>query len=263
MKTIIRMMREEAAGEELWETLHREGWIFLEEKEPAPEEGQCLVITDSQEGVEYARQRDLACLAYEPAGSPQHVYGADMVAEELNELNGEFLKLVWKRHKGLPWTIAITEHLILRESIAGDLEDFYRIYGGAGITDYMPGLSEDREKEAAELEAYIKNMYRFFNYGLWTVLERATGRIVGRAGLENACDPETGEPVMELGYLIGKPWQNRGYGTEAANAAARYAFEAAEVPRLYLFIKYGNIPSRKIAEKLRRQYPGKIRIILL
>lgn len=269
MKAVIRRMKHEAAGVVLWETLRREGWYFLTDEEP-PENRQedgkpyvCLVVTDSQEGAEYARKRSLACLAYEPVGNPYHFSGVDMVAEDLNELNGECLQMIWKRHEGLPWTIAVTRNLILRESILEDLDDFYQIYGGEGITDYMPGLSQDREREKADLDLYIKNMYRFFNYGLWTVLERKTGDVIGRVGLENSEDPETGEPVLELGYLIGKPWQGKGYGMEAADAAAQYAFAAVAVPELFLFIDERNQISRRVGARLQERYPGKIRIVLL
>ncbi|MDY3920103.1 MAG: GNAT family N-acetyltransferase [Candidatus Limivivens sp.] len=267
MKAVIRRMRNESAAAGLWEKLSQEGWTFLEDYDSFQEseagKSPCLVVTDSIEGAEYAKKRNLACLACEPRENPFHFYGVDMIAEDLNELNGEFLKLVWQRHRGIPWTIAVTRRLILRESVMEDLEDFYSVYSGEGVTDYIPGLSADRQEEKRELECYIKNMYRFYNYGLWTVLERSSGRVVGRVGLENSANPQTGEAVLELGYLIGKPWQNQGYGTEAAEAAAWYAFEVAEVPELFIFIRKENLASRKVADHLDASFPGKIRVVLV
>lgn len=269
MKAVIRRMKNESSGAQLWETLRAEGWKFLEDwesLEPSVREAQsfvCLVATDHAAGAEYAKKWGLACVAYEPPDSAYHFHGVDMVAQELDGLNGECLCMVWKRHKGLPWIIARTERLILRESVPGDLEDFYRLYGGEGMTDYIPGLSEDREKEKADLEAYIRNMYRFYNYGLWTVIERDTGTVVGRAGLENPQNPEAEDATLELGYLIGKPWQGKGYGTEAAAAAAQYAFDALEMERLVLVIARGNAASRRVARRLSERFPGKIRVELV
>ena len=31
---------------------------------------------------------------------------------------------------------------------------------------------------------YIKNMYGFFEYGLWLVFEKKSGELIGRAGIE-------------------------------------------------------------------------------
>ena len=64
-------------------------------------------------------------------------------------------------------------------------------------------------------------MYRFYNYGIWTVIEKTTGDIIGRAGIENG--EYEGRAILELGYLIDRKWQGRGLGKEAARACTEYA----------------------------------------
>ncbi len=270
MKTVIRKMQDQTVGQGLWKTLAREGWQFCEGLTREESDGYsrrqepCLVITDSPEGAEYARGRDLTCLAYEPLDGPFRFYGVDMVAQDLDELNGEFLNLVWKRHCGIPWRIAVTKRLILRESVLEDLDEFYSLYQGEGMTDYIPDMPQDREQERRDMAHYIKQVYGLYNYGLWTVVERMSGQVVGRAGLEHSQDPESGEPVLELGYLIGRPWQRQGYGTEAAVASASYAFRTVGIDKLYLFIHPGNEASLRVSERLTDIFgKNKIRVILL
>ena len=90
-------------------------------------------------------------------------------------------------------------------------------------------------------------MYPFFSYGLWTVIEKKSGRIIGRAGLENGT--YRGEPVLELGYMIGGAYQRRGYGLEAVRAVIEYAVTAMGAEKVYAFIHEQNCASRKLIER--------------
>ena len=114
-----------------------------------------------------------------------------------------------------------------------------------------------------ELEAYISQIYPLFGYGLWTVIEKETGQVIGRAGLEHTRDSDGEGAMLELGYVIGKPWQGKGYGTEAAMSCAAYAFSEVEAEYLAVRVHKDNLPSRKVAEHLERQYPEKVQIFLL
>jgi RimJ/RimL family protein N-acetyltransferase len=112
---------------------------------------------------------------------------------------------------------------------------------------YIEPLYE-RKKEEEFTRNYIKNMYGFFGYGLWLVILKADGRIVGRAGIEHR--EINGETVQELGYLIGKPWQHMGYAKEACLAIIEYCVEELGIGQLYLCSHKENIPSLSLAEKL-------------
>ena len=89
-------------------------------------------------------------------------------------------------------------------------------------------------------------MYEFYGFGIWTVIERATGTVIGRAGLamrEGYEDPE-------LGYVIGTPWQNLGYATEALRAILTYAKEELCLDTIRALVKPDNKKSRHLLEKL-------------
>ena len=71
------------------------------------------------------------------------------------------------------------------------------------MTDFVEPLY-DYETELEYQKAYIENMYGFYEYGMWLVLSRETGKLIGRAGLEHD----------ELGYMIAPELWNQGYATE-------------------------------------------------
>ena len=64
-------------------------------------------------------------------------------------------------------------------------------------------------KEEKNFRHYIRSMYRFYNYGIWTVLERKSGAIIGRVGIET--ENIRDKSVLEPGYLIGKDWRRQGF----------------------------------------------------
>lgn len=128
-----------------------------------------------------------------------------------------------------------------------DVDAMYDIYSDESITKYTENLYENRDDEIEFTRAYINNMYKFYEYGIWVVTKK-NGEIIGRAGISNR--EIDGENELEAGYVIGKKYQRSGYGYEAVNAIVTYAFEELEAKRLNCFIKKGNIISEKFAQKL-------------
>jgi RimJ/RimL family protein N-acetyltransferase len=90
-------------------------------------------------------------------------------------------------------------------------------------------------------------------YGLFSVVLRANGLLIGDCGLERMEDvggaPET-ELGYELGYDLRSDHWNRGLATEAAAAVRDHAFRTLGLPRLIGLIRPGNAASRRVAEKV-------------
>lgn len=214
-----------------------------------PEEPEhMLVVTDSLQEVEYALNHRMAVVYYEKPGSVPYIGDVDMVVQGFEEIDIRFLEFVYRRSRGLPWPIADTRRLFLRESVMEDLQAFSRIYGQPGMTDYID-LPEFWGADGEEtFRQYIRQAYRFRNYGLWTVIEKAGGQIIGRAGIESR--NYQGSNVLEVGYLIAKPWQRKGYGMEAARAVERAAVGLIGAECLYAFICPQNEPSIHLIQKL-------------
>ncbi len=114
------------------------------------------------------------------------------------------------------------------------------------MTEYIDPLFP-YETERAYQSAYIENMYRFYGYGMWVVTDRGTGKMIGRVGIE--CREELGG-VMELGYVIGKPYQRQGYATEVCSAILSYARDELGIREIFCFIDEGNEVSEIVARKL-------------
>lgn len=213
----------------------------------APEE--CLLLGASDRTLALAEELEIAAVGYRnPLLPGQSLSGPLILIEGFEEVDFYFLERMYQRKHGLPWTVIETERCILREIVPEDLEELYELYQGDGITDYIDGLYEDRKKEEEYTRAYIQNMYLFYGYGTWTAVEKSTGAIIGRAGLNNR--EIHGKPALELGYVIGKPFQNQGYATELCEGILQYAQEGTEFEEIHCLIEKENKISVHLAEKL-------------
>jgi RimJ/RimL family protein N-acetyltransferase len=89
-------------------------------------------------------------------------------------------------------------------------------------------------------------------YGLYAVILKASGKLIGDCGLERVRVRVADGPAAELGYDFRSDHWNQGYATEAASAVRDYALSVlrGSVPRLVSLIRVGNRASQRVAEKL-------------
>lgn len=172
--------------------------------------------------------------------------GALYAVEKLEELDFASLDRIYRRLAGLPWEILATDRLLVRETVVEDADRFYRIYEEPSVTAYMEALCEDRDEEIAYIESYIEKVYAFYGYGMWTVLEKASGEVIGRAGISW----REGYDLPELGFVIGVPWQGRGYALEVCEGILEYARETLEMKKIQALVRPGNERSVRLCGKL-------------
>ncbi|TGY91951.1 GNAT family N-acetyltransferase [Petralouisia muris] len=231
--------------------------MVLELHQLKPEE--CLMIGATDQTLSLREGRKIAAVGYvNPRLLGQKLDGAIMVIEGFEEVDFYFLERMYQREHGLPWTVIETKRCFLREMTVEDLDGLYELYQGEGMTDFIEGLYEDRKKEEEYTRAYIRNMYPFYGFGMWIAIERATGRMIGRAGLN--LREIHGKLVLELGYLIGKEFQNRGFATELCEGILQFAREGTEFEEIHCLIEKGNGISVHLAEKLGFNWQEELKI---
>lgn len=165
--------------------------------------------------------------------------GTRYAVESLAELDIEYLERVRRRYNHIPWDIGETDRCLIRELSLSDLPALYELYDKPGMTDFVEPLY-DYETELEYQKAYIENMYGFYEYGMWLVFSKETGKLIGRAGLEHD----------ELGYMIAPKFQNQGYATEVCRFIIDYARENTDFEELYCRIDERNEASVRLAKKL-------------
>ena len=182
------------------------------------------------------------------AGDPDTDLTADILVEGFAEVDVQFLDRIMKRAQGLPWITVVTRRCYLREITMDDLDDLYTLYAGDGITDYIEPLY-DRPREEQYTRDYIRCMYRFYGYGMWLVYDRKSGALIGRAGFSHQDLGE--EIVLEMGYIIGAPYQRQGYATEVCEKLLDFArAHLSDFGTLNCFVEPGNTASLALLHRL-------------
>lgn len=148
---------------------------------------------------------------------------------EMEAADDMLLEKAVRRQYGLPWIIAQTKRLLIREFTKDDPLE-------AESADDGDGVFSDRVRR----EDYIDNQYRFHECGLWALVLKKSGVIIGKAGIT----------AGELGYHIYGPFRGRGYAFEACSAILGYAEEELGLRHVRIKTGEGNEASVRLAEAL-------------
>ncbi len=136
-----------------------------------------------------------------------------------------------------------TERLYLREMDPADFPALCEILQDEDTMYAYEGAFND--SEAREwLERQISR-YQKWNFGLWAVVLKETGKMIGQCGLTMQPWKET--EVLEIGYLFNRAYWHKGYAAEAAGGCKKYAFEVLQADEVCSIIRDTNTASQKVA----------------
>lgn len=206
-------------------------------------EKNALLITDTE--LDAGEFMPVAGLLDESNGNS---LSCKYVFESFEGITIDYFVMVYSRFYSLPLEILETERLRVREMTLDDIDRLYEIYDEPSVTEYMEKIYPDKKEKADFFKSYIENMYGFYGYGLWMVIEKSSGIIIGMAGFSNR--EVDGEVYLEIGYVITGQKQRQGYATEVSFAILDYAKNELGATRVMAFISPENKASIKTAKKL-------------
>ncbi len=138
-----------------------------------------------------------------------------------------------------------TERLILRYLTADDVEAMFAVIGDAEAMKYYPQpLTRDDAQRWIDRSL---ERYRTDGYGLFAVVLKSTGEVIGNCGLLR--QEVEGESMLEVGYHFRRDHWGNGYATEAARGCMEYAFRQLAAAKVISLIVPENVPSRRVAER--------------
>lgn len=143
-----------------------------------------------------------------------------------------------------------TDRLTLRAWRDDDLDVLAAINADPEVMRYiLDGSVRDREQSAESLRKMQRD-WAENGFGLYAVEVRATGELIGWAGLAvPAFLPEV-MPAVEIGWRLSRAAWGQGYATEAARAALRFAFDEVGLDRVISIRHVDNERSARVMEKL-------------
>lgn len=136
-----------------------------------------------------------------------------------------------------------TERLWLRKLTQADHENLCKILQDEEVMYAYEGAFDDQM-----VRDWLHNQlrrYREEGVGLWAVIWKETGELIGQCGLTYQDIP--GRRVLEVGYLFRKEFWHRSYATEAARACKDYAFAVLGAEEVFSIIRDNNLASQNVA----------------
>lgn len=150
--------------------------------------------------------------------------------------------------------VLFTERLILRRPAAEDLDGWAAFSADPVATEHLGGPIE--RSVAWRHMATMAGSWDLLGHGMFSVIERATGKWVGRLG---PWQPE-GWPGTEIGWGVAGEFAGRGYAHEGAVAAMDYAVDVLGWTRIIHTISPENTRSIRLAQRLGSTNLGPVKL---
>lgn len=207
---------------------------------------KALWIVEDQREFEIGKKNGIAVLPYVDNLEKYNFTlfpTAETVLAGLEDVDLNYLDRMYRREKGIPWTIVETDEYLIRELAMSDMDALFELYEDETLYPFVEPLFEREKEEEYELQ-YISNMYHLLGYGMWLVFDKETGLLIGRAGVESH------EEGLELGYLLRKEYRGRGLAERICRSILAYVKSELDYKQIRCMIHEDNYASICLAEKL-------------
>ena len=150
--------------------------------------------------------------------------------------------------------VLFTRNLILRPLNGDDLEPWAAFHADEETMRFLGG--PQTRGGAWRSLCTMAGAWSVRGFSMFSMIERATGRWVGRTG---PWQPE-GWPGTEVGWGVAREFAGRGYAYEAAVATIDYAVEVLGWTDVIHVIDPQNHRSIRLAERLGSEHRGPVRL---
>ena len=139
-----------------------------------------------------------------------------------------------------------TARLALRPFELGDLRTTHAYASDKANTEYMMHLPNGTIQETEQFLCHVIDEWGKDNPQEYEFAVVIDGKHIGAAAVSLSDDGREGE----LGWIIRKEYQGKGYGTEAAKAVLDFAFEKLKVKKVTARCDLRNESSQRVMQKI-------------
>ena len=137
-----------------------------------------------------------------------------------------------------------TKRLLLREMEDSDFEALQQIISDPETMKYY--YKPYDEEGVWKWINWCKSSYEKNGFGLWSVVLKETGEMIGDCGVSIQFIDDDWKP--EIGYHLNKKYHRQGIGKEMTKAVKDYFFTRFDFDEVYSYMNVDNVPSIKTAE---------------
>jgi ribosomal-protein-alanine N-acetyltransferase len=146
-----------------------------------------------------------------------------------------------------------TQHMITERLLPEHAAELTVLMGDPRVARTLsPHEGPRSEAQVREIVARQAGAWERDGFGVWLLLDKANGQVLGHGGLQYTS--ATGVVEVEIGWaLIPERW-GEGLATELAQASIRVAFEDLGLDDVIAYTLVSNAASRRVMEKAGLEY---------
>jgi [ribosomal protein S5]-alanine N-acetyltransferase len=159
--------------------------------------------------------------------------------------------------EGTPPDTLSTARLVLRKTIVEDAQVIFDTYANdPEVTRFLlwkPG------QRLEELQTFLRRAVERWERGdllTWAITIRESGALIGMIDVRV-------ESSAQVGYVIARPYWNRGYMTEALRAVVDWTLSRGDIYRVWAVCDVENVASARVMEKAGMLREGVLRSYLV
>lgn len=150
-----------------------------------------------------------------------------------------------KESPAMTTTLFETPRLFVRRIGPADVDAMHAVYGDA---DAMRWVGDGEPLDRAGCEEWVAVTLRNYarrGYGMFAIVERASGQVIGFCGLVHP----GGQPEAEIKYAFRRECWGRGLASEAAPALLNHGASAHGLQHVIATVAPDNAASQRVLEK--------------
>jgi RimJ/RimL family protein N-acetyltransferase len=150
-------------------------------------------------------------------------------------------------HPGIP--TLTTERLVLRPFVPGDIDELAVVHAEESFWWYPLRAAMTKEETEQFLQRVLAR-YESDRFGLEALIDRASGTMIGWAGLAVPHFLPEILPAVEVGWRLSGPYRGRGLATEVGAAAVEFGFTTGGLDRIVSIYEPENVASGRVMQRL-------------
>ena len=144
-----------------------------------------------------------------------------------------------------------TNRLLLRKWTEDDFLPFAEMCSDKDVMECFP--KPQTKEESYGMGKKILSLIKKRGWGFWAVEIPNQHKFIGFVGLHTPTDKMPFSPCVEIGWRLSKQHWGKGYATEAAKEALKFAFTQLNLNEVVSFTTLANERSKTVMQKIGMQ----------
>jgi RimJ/RimL family protein N-acetyltransferase len=141
-----------------------------------------------------------------------------------------------------------SDRLLLRPWRDEDVRDWVAMNADPRVMQFFPSTYE--VDYATKMAQTLRERLEADGYGWWVLEAKNVSPFVGVIVLQSVPFEAAFTPAFEVGWRLKAEHWGRGYATEGATLAVRFAFDVLNVDEVVAMTAVQNLPSQRVMERL-------------